>query len=141
MQTRQRKSGAFTLIELMIVILILGILAALIVPRLFANQGKAEKGKAVADISELSNALGRFHVDNDRFPTDQEGLGGLMTAPADLPHWGPDKYIEKLPQDPWGDDYQYKDLGNNQFEVRSLGPDKTPNTDDDITNNDTTAPQ
>ena len=141
MQTKLRKNGAFTLIELMIVVLILGILAALIVPRLFQNQDTAKKGKAVADIAELSNALGRFRVDNDRFPTDQEGLDALMTAPADLAHWGPDKYIEKLPTDPWDDAYQYKDLGNNQIEVRSLGPDKTPNTDDDITNNDTTAPK
>ncbi len=139
MKTRNVLRKGFTLIELMVVILILGILAALIIPKLFGQQDKAKDAKARADIAELSNALDRFRADNDRYPTDSEGLNALLVAPSDTPNWK-EPYILKLPQDPWQDEYQYKFLGNNQIEVRSYGPDRAPDTADDITNLDTTAP-
>lgn len=135
----RRTRKGFTLIELMVVILILAILAALIVPRLFGQQDKAKIAKAQSDIAELKSALSRFRVDNDRFPTDQEGFGALQTQPSDCPHWtGP--YVENLPQDPWGGDYQYHDLGNNDVEITSYGKDMSPGGGDDITNLDSGTP-
>ncbi|HVT14150.1 MAG TPA: type II secretion system major pseudopilin GspG [Fimbriimonadaceae bacterium] len=135
---KKRTRRGFTLIELMVVILILAILAALIVPRLFGQQDQAKIAKAQADISELKNALARFRVDNDRFPTDQEGLTALQTAPSDCPHWnGP--YVENLPQDPWHGEYQYHDLGNNDVEITSYGKDGAPGGGDDISSLDSGA--
>ena len=145
MKTKSRKrivQKGFTLVELLVVILILAILAALIVPRLFGHTDDAKIAKAKSDISELSNALDRFRVDADRYPTDQEGFSALLQQPSDVSHWnGP--YIQKLPTDPWGNEYVYKDMGNNQIEVMSYGGDGAEGGTgiaSDITNLDDAAP-
>ena len=135
MNTRTRNRKGFTLIELLVVMLILGILAALIVPKLFGHQDDAKVAKAKTDIAELKGAVDRFRLDADRYPTDQEGLGALLVQPSDVPKWS--KYIEQLPLDPWGHDYVYHDLGNNEVQIMSYGADGAPGgtgINEDITN-------
>lgn len=131
---RQRtKRRGFTLIELMVVILILAILAALIVPRVVGRTGEAKRAKAASDIATLNAALQQFHIHNDRYPTNEEGLQALRQAPQDAPNWrGP--YLDKpLPPDPWGFDYVYTTPGPNgqDYIVESYGADGQPGGDGD----------
>ena len=123
MKTRKR---AFTLIELMVVILILGVLAALIVPKVLGRSGEAKVGAAKADLSTLAGALRNFRLDNDRYPTTEEGLNALRTAPNGTNSWkGP--YLEKdVPNDPWTNPYDYRfpgSSGQDSFALRSFGSD------------------
>lgn len=121
-QTRTRRG--FTLIELMVVILILAILAALIVPRVIGHSTDAKRAKAASDIAEIKSALNRFRLTCDRYPTTEEGLGALTTG-GDIKGWnGP--YLEKITTDPWQNDYVYEDLGSDQFSVVSYGGDGAP---------------
>jgi general secretion pathway protein G len=122
MRIKSKRTRAFTLIELLVVLLILAILAALIVPKLFGHTDDAKRARAVSDVTELSSALDRFRADTDRYPSDQEGLQALITQPSDVTH-GNWPYIAKLPTDPWGNEYVYKNLGNNQVQVMSYGSD------------------
>lgn len=137
MQTKSRIRKAFTLVELLVVMLILGILAALIVPRLLGHADDAKVSAARTDISEIANALQRFRIDADRFPTDQEGLEPLRTQPSDVSVWhGP--YLD-LKQDPWHHDYFYKQIDDKNFIVGSYGQDGAEGGDGiakDITNQD-----
>lgn len=124
-KTRARK--AFTLIELMVVILILAILAALIVPKIIGRADEAKRAKAASDIASLSSMLSAFRLDNDRFPTTEEGLEALRVAPADAPNWK--GYSTKaIPNDPWGNpyDYEYPGVDDNSFILRSYGADGAP---------------
>ena len=135
MRNNSRKNRGFTLIELMVVILILAILAALIVPKLIGHSDQAKVAKAAADVKTISDSLERFRIDTGRYPTDSEGLQPLIQAPSDVSGWnGP--YIATLPLDPWNDPYTYHFIDDRTVEVRSYGPDRSPNTADDITNND-----
>lgn len=131
---RQRaKRKAFTLIELMVVILILAILAALIVPRVIGRADDAKRAKASADIATLDSAIQQFRLDNDRYPTTEEGLSALRQAPQDAKNWrGP--YLDKpLPPDPWQNQYIYESPGPNgqDFLVQSYGKDGQPGGDGD----------
>ncbi len=130
---------AFTLIELILVVTIMGILMAVVVPKL-SNQTKKMQIKACKQsIGGISTALGMFEVKSGRFPTTEEGLQSLISKPSDLDddEWeGP--YIKELepPKDPWKQDYIYRcpgELGGD-FDLISKGPDKQENTDDDISN-------
>ena len=116
---------AFTLIELMVVILILAILAALIVPRVIGRQDDAKRGKAAADIATLRNSLQAFRLDCDRYPSTDEGLEALRTAPADVNNWkGP--YLDTpVRPDPWGNPYiyEYPGANENEFILKSYGAD------------------
>lgn len=131
---------AFTLIELLVVILILSILAALIIPKLIGRTTDAKIAAAKSDISTLSSALEQYRIDNDKFPTsDDGGLEALVTAPSDATHWkGP--YLEKgaIPNDPWGHPYVYECPGPNgeDFLITCYGPDGQPGGNDDITSDD-----
>lgn len=122
-----RRRG-FTLIELLVVILILAVLAAIIVPRVINRASDAKRARAAADISTLSAALQRFRLDNDRYPTTEEGLQALRRAPSGLENWrGP--YIERLSPDPWGFDYVYEWPGldgEESYIVLSYGKDNQP---------------
>ncbi len=123
MKTRKK---AFTLIELMVVILILGVLAALIVPKVLGRQGEAKVGAAKADLSSLAGALRNFRLDNERYPTTEEGLNALRTAPNGATNWkGP--YTERdIPADPWQNPYDYRSpgaSGQDSFALRSFGAD------------------
>jgi general secretion pathway protein G len=123
---RQRQAG-FTLIELMIVLFILGLLAALVAPRLMGRVGKAKQKTTQTQIHMLSTALEMFYLDLGRYPTEDEGLKALYERPTNLSGWsGP--YIEKgVPKDPWGHDYVYKSPGENgPFDIISNGADGVP---------------
>lgn len=139
-QTRKRAAaqGGFTLLEVMVVIVILGILASLVVPNLMGNKDKADAQKAVSDIAALESALDMYRLDNNRYPSGEQGLAALVVKPTltPVPRNYPDGgYIRRLPQDPWGNDYQYRQPGQHgRVDVWSNGQDGEPDTDDDVTN-------
>ena len=114
----------FTLIELMVVLFILGLLAALVAPKMLGRMGESKVKAAKAQIELLGTALDSFHLDIGRYPTTQEGLQALRTAPAGVDAWkGP--YLPKdVPNDPWGRPYQYVCPGNHgDYDLFSLGAD------------------
>jgi general secretion pathway protein G len=124
----------FTLIELMVVILILGILAALIVPKMIGRTGEAKVAKAKSDISTLSNLINTFRLDNDRYPTTEEGLQALRTPPSDARNWKGPYATKDIPNDPWGNPYEYSypgATGTESFALRSLGADGQPGGEGD----------
>ncbi len=122
----QKRSGAFTLIEIMVVVVILGILAATIIPQFMGTTQDAKVSTAKANIAELESALERFNIHLDRHPTTEEGLKVLVEAPSgDESKWrGP--YIKQLRNDPWGNPYQYRNPGTHHptsFDIWSRGAD------------------
>lgn len=123
-----RSRRAFTLIEMLVVILILAILASLIIPRLIGRTDDAKIAKAKSDIATLSSLLQQYRLDNDRYPTTEEGLEALRTAPSDAPHWkGP--YTDKeIPKDPWDNAYVYQSPGpsGQDYLITSYGSDGAP---------------
>ena len=133
----QRQRG-FTLLEIMVVIVILGILASLVVPNLMGNKEQADRQKAVSDIVALDNALDMYKLDNSRYPTTEQGLEALVTKPQGDPaprNYKDDGYIKRLPQDPWGNNYQLMSPGEHgKIDVFSLGLDGEAGTADDIGN-------
>lgn len=123
-----RNRKGFTLIELLVVILILAILAALIVPRVVNRTSDAKRAKAASDIASLSSALQQFRLDNDRFPTTEEGLQALRRQPQDASSWRGPYLTKALPPDPWGFDYVYESPGpdgEDSYMVMSYGSDGT----------------
>lgn len=126
MRNRRRLVG-FTLIELMVVILILAILAALIVPRVIGRTNDAKRAKAATDIKTLASALQQFRLDCDRFPTTEEGLMALKQAPSDLQGKWHGPYLDSaITPDPWGTEYQYQypgPEGRESFTLLSFGTD------------------
>ncbi len=133
-----QRQGGFTLLEIMVVIVILGILASLVVPNLMGNKEQADRQKAVSDIVALENALDMYKLDNSRFPTTEQGLEALVTKPQSEPeprNYKEDGYIRRLPQDPWGNAYQLMSPGEHgKIEVFSHGLDGEAGSDDDIGN-------
>lgn len=121
---RQSKFGqqGFTLIELMVVIVILGILAGVIVPRIMDNPDKARIAKAKHDITALESALDLYRLDNYAYPDTEQGLEALVSKPSNAPNWKEGGYIKKLKKDPWQHDYQYLSDGKD-IEIYSLGAD------------------
>jgi general secretion pathway protein G len=131
---RRAGRSAFTLIELLLVLVILAILAAVVVPKFTGRTEQAKIGAAKADVSNLKTCLNNFEVDNGRFPSNEEGLNALVEKPAgDLPNWK-HSYIDKLPNDPWGHPYIYRCPGSNgkDFDLLSGGPDGREGGGDDI---------
>ncbi|MEN5016775.1 type II secretion system major pseudopilin GspG [Erwinia sp. Eh17-17] len=128
----------FTLLEMMVVIVILGILASLVIPSLMGNKDRAERQKAISDIVTLENALDMYRLDNNRYPTSEQGLRALVLKPTQAPvprNYRSDGYIRRLPQDPWGNDYQLISPGTqSSIDIFSAGPDGVPGNSDDITN-------
>ncbi|MFQ2169768.1 type II secretion system major pseudopilin GspG [Aeromonas veronii] len=125
LQRFARHQGGFTLIELLVVLVILGMLAGLVGPRLFSNVDKSKVKTAETQVKMLRGALQTYRLDVGSYPTTEQGLSALMKAPADVPSWqGP--YLEdQLPKDPWGEDYVYKSPVSNLqgFSLYSLGAD------------------
>lgn len=123
----QRKQRGFTLLEVMVVIVILGVLASLVVPNLLGNKEKADQQKVVTDISALEQALDMYKLDNSVYPTTDQGLEALVTKPASSPeprNYRNGGYIKRLPQDPWGNNYHYVMPGEHgAVDIFSLGAD------------------
>lgn len=126
MRDRLRRSQpGFTLIELMVVILIIGLLATIVVQNLKGATDKAKRIKAQADISALKTALDRYYLDNGSYPSSDQGLPALVSAPANgkVPaDYPPGGYIEKIPNDSWGNAYVYQSDGDN-YVLKSYGAD------------------
>ena len=127
---------AFTLIELMLVVIIIGVLAAMVVPRLVGRSEEARVAAGKADIeANLALALDMFEMDIGRYPTTEEGLAALRTNPSALPKWkGP--YLKKEPKDSWGRPYHYQSPGThgNDYDLSSTGPNGIEGDNDDIGN-------
>ena len=122
----QRQRG-FTLIEIMVVIVILGVLAALVVPKIMSRPDEARVVAAKHDISAIGQALKLYKLDNGSYPTTEQGLKALIAKPSVAPvpnNWKTGGYLDKLPQDPWGRDYQYLSPGvKGDIDVFSFGAD------------------
>lgn len=125
MKTLNKKQKGFTLLEVMVVIVILGILASFVVPNLLGNKEKADQQKAVTDIVSLENALDMYKLDNGSYPTTDQGIEALVTEPTPAPrNYRSGGYIKRLPADPWGNDYQYLNPGEHgAMDVFTLGAD------------------
>jgi len=125
-KTPARQTG-FTLIEVMVVVVILGILAALVVPKVMSRPDEARQVAARQDIGGLLQALKLYRLDNRRYPSSEQGLRALVEKPAQPPlpdNWKPGGYVERLPLDPWGQPYQYLNPGlRGEIDVFSFGAD------------------
>ena len=125
-----RGQRGFTLLEVMVVVVILGILAALVVPKIISRPDEARIIAAKQDIASLMQALKLYRLDNQRYPTTEQGLQALLAKPATAPtplNWKPGGYIERLPKDPWGNPYQYLYPGlRGEIDVFSYGGDGAP---------------
>ena len=122
---RARRAAGFTLIELMVVLVIIGVLAALIVPNVLDRTDDARATAARTDVHNIMQALKLYKLDNQRYPTPEQGLAALVQRPSTPPvpgNWKP--YLEKLPSDPWGQPYQYLNPGiKGEVDVMSFGAD------------------
>jgi len=120
----------FTLLEVMVVVVIIAILAALVVPKVIGRPDEARVIAAKQDIQSLVEALKLYRLDNQRYPTTEQGLQALVTKPAGSPippNWKSGGYVERLPLDPWGSPYQYLNPGlHGDIDVYSLGADGSP---------------
>jgi general secretion pathway protein G len=128
----------FTLLEVLVVIVILGIIASMVVPNLMGNQEQAARQKAVVDIQQLESALDMYRLRNGFYPTTEQTMQALVTAPTmqpaprSFPEGG---FVRRLPKDPWNEDYILVSPGQlGRIDVYSKGPDRVAGTEDDIGN-------
>ena len=136
--TSYTKQSGFSLLEVMVVLVIIGIIASMIVPNIMGSQDTAREQKAAIDIGSLETALSMYRSQNYNYPTTEQGLEALVdqTEVEPIPRRFPEGgYIKRLPQDPWGNDYQLLNPGEHgKMDVFSMGPDGEADTDDDIGN-------
>ncbi len=125
MRISRQRAGGFTLIEVMVVVVILGILAAIIVPNVVGKDEKARVEATKDSLHSIASALEMYKLDNHRYPTTQEGLQALVTRPASASNWAAGGYLKSMPKDSWGNDFQYVSPGPNgkPFDLYSLGAD------------------
>ncbi len=119
-----KKYAGFTLIEVMVVVVILGILAALIVPKIMSRPEQARIVKVKQDLLAIQSALDLYKLDNGMYPTTDQGLQALIKKPTSSPipqNWKSDGYLQQLPVDPWGQEYQYSN-DNEKLRIYSFGP-------------------
>lgn len=126
-----RTERGFTLIEIMVVVVIIGLLAAVIVPQVVNKVDEARVTRAKADIASIESALTIFRLDNSKYPTTEQGLAALTTQPTDpsIRNWRPGGYLtKKVGKDPWGNEYQYVYPGTHggEYDLFSLGADNQP---------------
>jgi general secretion pathway protein G len=125
-----KRAAGFTLIEIMVVIVILGILAALIVPKIMSRPDEARIIAAKQDVATLAQALRLYKLDNLAYPSTDQGLQALVARPNSAPvpaNWKAGGYLERLPKDPWGRDYRYLNPGRRgEIDIFSLGADGEP---------------
>jgi len=123
-----RRGRGFTLLELLVVIAIIGLLAAYVGPRYFAQLGKSETTTAKAQIDAFSKALDAYRIDTGRYPTTEQGLNALLTAPAGATKWNGPYLSKAVPPDPWGRAYLYRAPGGSgrDYEISSYGKDGVP---------------
>jgi len=141
-QTNHTRSGlesrrAFTLIELLLVLVILGILAAIVVPKFSGRTEQARQTAAVSQIATFGTALDAFEVDTGHYPKGKSGLLDLVQQPRDAQNWKGPYMKNEIPKDPWGNDYIYECPGKHNpssYDLMSIGPDGKAGGDDDITN-------
>lgn len=130
------RERGFTLIEVMVVIVILGILATLIVPRIMGRPEEARQMKAAMDIQSIGQALDMYRLDNLTYPSTEQGLQALVEKPEidPLPRaWRKDGYLQKLPKDPWSGSYIYLSPGlHGSYDLISYGPDREPGGENDV---------
>jgi len=121
---RRMYVAAFTLIELMIVVVILGILATIVMPRILNRPEQARRAKAKIDIRNIQSALALFKTDTGRFPSTSQGLQALVSDPG-IRGYNPDAYLDKVPLDPWGNNYIYISPGihSRDYDLESYGKD------------------
>ncbi len=136
-QRNNSRRNAFTLVEMLLVLVILAVLAAIVIPKFAGRTQQAKVTAAKADISSFETALDLFETDNGFYPTGASGLSALVEQPSNAPSWkGP--YLTKgIPSDPWGNPYIYSCPGKNnpsRFDLMSMGPDGRVGGDDDISN-------
>ena len=133
--SRSRSQCGFTLIEVMVVVVILGVLAALVVPRIMSRPGEARVTRALQDIRTIEAALDLYKLDNFRYPTTEQGLVALVEKPTGEPqprNWKSDGYLARVPVDPWGSPYQYANPGTEgPIDVYSYGADGKPGGDEE----------
>jgi general secretion pathway protein G len=128
MRLSPSRSGGFTLLEIMIVVVILGVLAALVVPKVMSRPDEARQVAAKQDIASLMQALKLYRLDNFRYPATEQGLDALVNKPSTEPippNWKGGGYLDRLPKDPWGSPYQYLSPGvHGEIDVFSYGSDR-----------------
>ena len=127
---RLQVQRGFTLLEVMVVVVILGILAALVVPKIISRPDEARAIAAKQDIASLMQALKLYRLDNQRYPSTEQGLQALVVRPTSAPlapNWKSGGYVERLPRDPWGNPYQYLNPGvHGEVDVFSMAADGAP---------------
>ena len=129
--TRQTSQCGFTLIEIMVVVIILGILAAIVAPNLIGRVDDAQIARVQQDLRGIDNALKFYRLDNFAYPTNEQGLQALVTKPNDpnIRNWKAGGYLQRgrIPKDPWGKEYQYLNPGQNgEIDIYTLGRDGRP---------------
>jgi general secretion pathway protein G len=122
------RAAGFTLLELLVVMVIIGLLAGFVAPRYFSQVGKSQVKAAKAQVDALDKAVEQFRLDMNRLPTTEEGLAALNVAPPNEPNWGGPYLKKDVPKDPWGHPYVYLAPGthNNDFDLVSYGKDGQP---------------
>jgi len=136
-RSRISSRRGFTLVELLLVLVILGILAAIVVPKFGGRTEQARQTAAQTQISTFGTALNAFEVDTGSYPRGQDGLQQLLVAPPDITGWRGPYLMSDIPLDPWGHPYIYEFPGRlnpNGYDIVSMGPDGQPGTPDDIAN-------
>lgn len=126
---RRTAERGFTLIEIMVVVVIIGLLAAIVAPNLIGNIDTAAINRAKQDIRSIETALNLYRLDNFRYPSTEDGLQALVENPGEsaAPNWKPGGYLRRVPVDPWNNEYQYAHPGQQgEFDVFSLGADGEP---------------
>jgi general secretion pathway protein G len=121
------RARGFTLLELLVVMVIIGLLAGYVGPKFFGQIGKSEVKAARAQIDALQKSLDQYRLDVGRYPSTEQGLAVLNTRPADEPKWQGPYLAKAVPKDPWGNDYQYRSPGEHgEYDLLSLGKDGRP---------------